>query len=491
MIAWLNPAALAGLALVAGPVLVHLLLRHRAERVRFPSLRFVRPSRTAAVRLRLPSDLALLLLRMAIAAVAIAASAQPLLLAPSRLRAWNARIARAIVVDVSPSTRPPDRSLRASVRNGETAVSEADEVVSADSQGTVFAARIDAPELGPAVLRAIQVLAAAPPARLEIVVVSDFRRGALSRADLESVPPAIGIRLVQVGAPAQERRVRGIELFVPGAPGANAGSGSGAPGPKAQEILLSGSTTAVSVVPGSGSRAGLSLITPAADRFAVPALERAVAAAGAPAPSPDRPLSIGFSGDVWGDAVRPISAIWMLETILRMRNDPDLAAQCSDAASGTGRSEPAGRGPRAADGAGTAWHVLCRDPESRPVVRTAAAGSQLVFDVQAPPSALLSAAVVRAALIARQGSVARPEAEIQRMTAAELTSWSRPPAPVAADTWRWGEQSDSRWCWALALALLAVESMVRGRKPGRRKTGGWKTARSRAGAPQEERAGAA
>ena len=74
MIAWLNPAAFAGLALLAGPVLVHLLLRHRAERVLFPSLRFVRPSRTAAVRLRLPSDLALLLLRMAIVAVAVAAA---------------------------------------------------------------------------------------------------------------------------------------------------------------------------------------------------------------------------------------------------------------------------------------------------------------------------------------------------------------------------------------------------------------------------------
>jgi len=468
MIAWLNPAALAGLALLAGPVLVHLLLRHRAERVPFPSLRFVRPSRTAAVRLRLPSDLALLLLRMAIVAVAIAAVAQPLLLVPSRLRAWNARMARVIVVDLSagPSTQLNDGSLR---RNSETAASEAGDVVRAESQGTVFAARIDARELGPGVLQAIQALAAAPPARREIVVVSGFQRGALSRADLDAVPPAIGIRLVQVGAATQERRVRGLELFHPGAHGTPAGSG--AAGSKAQEILLSGNTTAVSLVPGSGPREGLWLMSAEADSVAIPALERTVAAAGTPALSPDRPLSITFIGDPWGDTARPISAIWMLETILRMRNDPDLVAACGDSASGTVRPEPAGRGQRTPDRAGTAWHVLCREPESRPIVRAAAAGSHLAFDVEAPPSALLSAAVVRAALIARQGSVARPEAEIQRMPAAELAGWSRQAAPVAADTWRSGGQSDSRWCWALALALLAVESVVRGRKTGSRKIG--------------------
>ena len=457
MIAWLNPAALAGLALLAGPVLVHLLLRHRAERLPFPSLRFVRPSRTAAVRLRLPSDLALLLLRMAIVAVAVVAAAQPLLLVPSRLRAWNARMARVIVVDVSDS-----------VRNSGSAVSEAGDVVSAESQGTVFAARIDAPELELGVLQAIQRLAAAPPARREIVVVSGFQRGALSRADLDAVPPAIGIRLVQVGAATQERRVRGLELFQPGAHSTPAGSGPGAASSKAHEILLSGNTTAVSLVPGSGSREGLRLISRDADEVALPALERAVAAAGAPAPSPDRPMSIRFAGDTRGDAARPISAIWMLETILRMRNDPDLVAACGDSASGTVRPELAGRGQRTPDRAGTAWHVLCRDPESRPIVRAAAAGSHLVFDVEAPPSALLSAAVVRAALVARQGSVARPEAEIQRMTAAELAGWSRQAAPVAADTWRSGGQSDSRWCWALALALLAIESVVRRGKTGSR-----------------------
>ena len=93
-----------------------------------------------------------------------------------------------------------------------------------------------------------------------------------------------------------------------------------------------------------------------------------------------------------------------------------------------------------------------------------------MLDVEAPPYALLSAAVVRAALTARRGSVARLEEEIQRMTAGELLAWSREAPPITADAWRSGEISDSRWCWALALVLLAVETAVRGRRTGRQRS---------------------
>ena len=50
MIHWLNPSALAGLALLGLPILIHLLRTRQAERIPFPSLRFVVPSETAAVR---------------------------------------------------------------------------------------------------------------------------------------------------------------------------------------------------------------------------------------------------------------------------------------------------------------------------------------------------------------------------------------------------------------------------------------------------------
>ena len=57
MIVWLQPAALWGLVLSALPVLVHLLRRRQADRVAFPSLRFVAGSQAAAVRLRPPSGI--------------------------------------------------------------------------------------------------------------------------------------------------------------------------------------------------------------------------------------------------------------------------------------------------------------------------------------------------------------------------------------------------------------------------------------------------
>jgi hypothetical protein len=215
-------------------------------------------------------------------------------------------------------------------------------------------------------------------------------------------------------------------------------------------------------------------MAPDADSADLARLERAVASAGAPAPSPDQPLAIRFAGAAAGDVVREVSATWMLETVLRMRNDRDLMTTCNDPASLTADPKSAGRDRATSSGADAKWYALCRDPRSRPVVRAAAAGSQLVLDVEAPPSALLSAAVVRAALIARRGSVARPEEEIQRMTAGELLAWSREAPPITADAWRSGEPgvdlSDSRWCWALALVLLAVETGVRHRKSGRRRS---------------------
>lgn len=435
MIAWLNPAALSGLVLLAGPLLVHLLLRHRADRVPFPSLRFVRPSRTAAVRVRLPSDLALLFLRMTIVALAVAALAQPLVLAPPRVAAWNARMARAIVVDVSESMTADG--------SGSAAAGAAD-VATVEARGAIFVARIDAVELRRALARAVSALGAAPPARREIVVVSDFQRGMLTRADLDTVPPGIGIRLVQVGTDSPDRRLRGLDLF-------------GADTSSAQDVQLSGSSTAVSIVPGSGRLEGLRLVAPKIDSLAIRALERAVASAGAPAPSPQQPLTIVFAGAPGIEAVHALSATWMLRTVLRLGNDREIVEACTDGVSANGDSRTAAR-------EGREWHVVCRDRLSRPLVRAAAAGSQMVLDVAAPASALLSAAVVRGALTARHGSVAHPEAEPRRMTAAELGAWSRGAPPVAADAWRSGQSSDGRWCWALALGFLAVEAAVRRRR---------------------------
>ena len=101
MIVWTAPWAFAGVLLMAGPILVHMLLRRNARRIVFPTTQFLPRTRASAVRFRRPSDVGLLLLRCGIVLAAVLAAAQPLLLGAWRTRAWDERIARAV-----------DRSLR-------------------------------------------------------------------------------------------------------------------------------------------------------------------------------------------------------------------------------------------------------------------------------------------------------------------------------------------------------------------------------------------
>lgn len=419
--AWLNPGALAGLALLAGPVLVHLLLRHRAERVLFPSLRFVRASRTAAVRLRPPSDLLLLALRLATLGLAVLALAQPLLLTPARVAAWNARLARAVVVDVSDSMKP---LMASAARAGD-----------GEALSTPFTFRIEARDLATGFRKAVAALPKAPPARREIVVISDFQSGALRRADVDTVPFETGLRFVQVGDPQAERLVPGLDMFR-------------AARSARQEFVLSTEATRMHATVEGPEIEGLALLAAPSDVGTVHALRRAVAAAGAPAPSPRQPVVIAFDGAVLPRSVRRPDAGWMLETVLRLTNDRDLA----DAAKEVDAVAKPAEG---------AWHSLFRDRKGRTLVRAAAADSALLVDVAAAPAAFVAAAAVRGVLVARQGVTARPEDEVRRMASAELAGFARPPGPVSQKVQHPGQSSDARWGWALVLVLLTVEIAAR------------------------------
>ena len=63
---WLSPAAFLGLALIAVPIVIHLLVRQQGRRVDYPSLRFLRSSRLAAFRRRNIQDALLLICRVTI-----------------------------------------------------------------------------------------------------------------------------------------------------------------------------------------------------------------------------------------------------------------------------------------------------------------------------------------------------------------------------------------------------------------------------------------
>jgi hypothetical protein len=418
--AWLNPAALTGLVLLAGPILVHLLLRHRARRVAFPSLRFVRASRTAAARMRLPSDPWLLLLRLGIVGVAVFALARPLAIVPARIASWNARAARAIVVDVSESMR--------------LVAAEASRAAAAEAESTAFAWRIEASDLETAFAKAVTVLKTAPPARREIVVISDFQAGALSRVDLDGIPPDIGLRFVQLGRATAARIVDGVNVFR-------------ADGSPRMEVVLSADATRVRHLVPQPATTGLDLVASPSEAAAVESLRKAVIAAGTPAPSPSEPVAVAFEGAAL-PAVRRLKTGWMLETVLRLHGDREIAQACEKSGAKT---------PVHSD---VPWHTLCYGSDGRALVSAAATDSALLIHVSAPASAFLAAAVVRGVLVARQGSVARPEDEVRAMSSAELTKLMRAPGPVTRIQ-EFGQTSDARWCWALVLALMAIEILAR------------------------------
>jgi hypothetical protein len=432
MIGWQYPAALWALALAALPGVIHLLRTHHARRVAFPSLRFVPSSRAAAVRVRLPSDIILMLLRIGILALAVAALARPIALTESRTSAWNARTARAVVVDISPSMRRPDAT-------GATPDAAADAAAAAELQTAAFAHRIDASRLDDGLRRAARWLAASPPARREIVVISDLQRGALSLADADAVSDGIGIRIVPAGRLADRSVVAGARLL--GADGVAAHQ---------QRIEAAAETTAVVLeVARDQSTTGLRLLSSPDDERAVAGLLRAVASAGAPAGAADQPLAIRFAG-AQAPLARPAAALqpgWMLRTVLRMRDDPSLA----DGAAG----DPGD----AVDG----WTPVARPRDGTASVRAAAIAGELVLDVGARPDSFFAAAVVRAALTARVDPETYAEFEVARGSPSGLASMARPPGPVASGAWRNAEVSDARWLWLLALVGLAFEQWLRSR----------------------------
>lgn len=427
IVEWLNPAAFAGLAAIAGPLIVHLLWRRRAVRVAFPSVRFIAGASTAAVRPRRPSDGLLLLLRLTIITAAITALAAPVVVTPWKQATWDSRLSRAVVVDASGSMR--DATARAS------------EAAAAARQGATHAVGIEAPDLREGVGRAVTTLRSSPPGRREIVIVSDLHAGAISAADLDGVPPSYGLRFVDVGRLPRSRTIRGPATL-----------GAGPVVGRAQSIELAGPGTEVRLVPAAPSVQGLRIEH---GRGRSDELLRLVALAGAPAPAADQPIAFTF-------APVPIAgrvSAWMAGAILAMRTDERLLAAAREH-----------RAPQAAPPApGAPWITVGRAAAGEPVVLAGAHEGELTIFVRANPEDFLAAAALRAVLLARRGIGEWTEQEIERIPAATLAAWTRAPQPFvpSRDQLRIHDESDSRLLWVLVLLWMLLERVVRRRSPQR------------------------
>jgi Aerotolerance regulator N-terminal len=451
-IGWQHPAALWALPLAAAPIIIHLLRMHRADRVLFPSLRFVRHSHTAAVRLQHPSEWWLIVLRMSALALAIAALAGPIVVSPSRVAGWNLATARAVVVDVSDS-------MNVAAPDGRAPAGLAAEAADAERKTSTCVRQIDTRDLAAGVARARAWLESAPPARKEIVVISDFQRGALNEAEdgrgpaVLALPDTVGLRLVAVGRPTDRQMVPGVDLL-----------GAGAVGGRAQIIGLSRETTELTIAPAvTRESTGLRILS----RSDPGVILRTVAAAGAPAGSPEEPILIRFAeAEAPGPpaGVEPVRAAWMLRALLRFQNDQEMRAAAASVQSAgplTGSLERP-TGP---------WFVAAGDARGKPLVTAAAVGRELVLDVAASPESLFAATVVRGILTSRRSTADYAEREIARIDQATLAASNRPPPPVdvpdgpaARAFWRSVDATDARWCWIAVLAVLGVEQWLRARR---------------------------
>jgi hypothetical protein len=393
MIVWLLPAALVGLVAVAGPLLVHLLHRQQARRTVIPTVRFVRASELSSARVRRLTDPWVLVVRVAIVACAVLALARPLLLNDLRRAGWSDRIARVVLVDASDSARPHigDAQVDAEVAGG--------------SPATV----IHTPDLPDGLRRAVAWLDVAPPARREIVILSDFQTGSISNTDVGHVPSRIGLRLVRTAMTPAADEGSAFEVL-------DRERRLGA------RLQLGERATSVVYETGTAAMDGLTIHAPRAAAADVDMLLRVVRTAGAVAPSASEPIVVRFPG-----------------------------------------APPAAN----VDGSAGAWtagaaHSLLRSPEIRGIdVAVSHPSGALVVDVDADPGSLDAALVVKAALDARRDPRSLEEVEPRRIDEAVLTGWSRPPGTADPNTWRQTDESDGRWLWALALALLIVEALLR------------------------------
>jgi len=99
---FVTPALLAGALLVGLPIVLHLVMRRRPQRLIFPALRFVQNRRSAnQTRLRL-RHLLLLLLRCGLILFLAIALARPTIRGSGRLGGQDAPIAAAVVINNSP-----------------------------------------------------------------------------------------------------------------------------------------------------------------------------------------------------------------------------------------------------------------------------------------------------------------------------------------------------------------------------------------------------
>jgi len=416
-------------------VLIHLLGRGHARVQPFPSLRFLERSKLLPTRRTRLHDLGLLAVRVGILLAAVTALAQPYLRAGNRGRASTTALARAILVDTSVSMRGGS-SLDVARRDAQRLAAEA-------LPSLVIESSRPAREL-----RGVDAWLARQSGRRELVVLSDFQTGSLTTADIGSVRPSTGVRLVRISTSTPA----GVTEVI-------ARSTSGA---TVAKTTASPTSTEVQWSPRSDEsrRDGVNLFAAPSDRSASDAASRAAGSAGVRLPlDATHDVAIVFPSAAQRPELErhagPLDEPWMTDLVAKLRSDSLLI----DAAGGATVST-------SLDSIG---FVVARSAGRRPVVAAAKGDidgrSRLILFSAADPGSLTSVALIAA--VDRARSIAIPLAELEPTTIADqtLASWQRAPTLEAPHPSSDSSDSDGRWLWILALALLGVETWMRRTRP--------------------------
>jgi len=453
-VVWLNPAAWIGLIALAVPILIHILVQRQAERLAFPSLRFLQQTRLASVRRHVLEDIVLLAIRAAIVAAAVAALAGPLLITPLRHQAWNGRLVRATVVS---DTNPPSpRAAGASASRAEARVNRDRAEAGQPNDATFLAQTFATRSLTEGIHRAVAWLDAAPPARRELVIVAPLALGSLTAADIAAVPLPIGIRFERSGTLPSERTIAGGAVLTRSAI-------------RRQTVQLNAAITTVrEQVIAAPDRFPIDIVCAADARPTADAAVAAVRSERVWAPTADRRgrlVLIGSAGDSTALAdARPVTDAWAADAIAAIARDDELQSEASTARFGL----------IDARFSAAPWTIVASAADGRPLAVAASSPAGLLLVSSAEPSSLVMPLLVRA----MAAGVAPPPdlrtSEVLPIPDSQLQVWTRPAAPLTAPRIDHVEQDDRRGLWALVLGLLALEAWVR------------RTTRARSSAPLEE-----
>ena len=234
-ISFLAPALLGAAALVAVPIVLHLIMRRKPVPHPFPALRFLM-QRAVANRRRLQiSHLLLLLLRVAALALLALAFARPVLRGAAWLADGEAPVAAAFVFDTAPRMvlregnrtrleqaaamakvlfgKLPQGSTVAVLDTGGGAAAFTPSVAAAEARVERLGAATPAMSLPGAITAAARLLASSDKARRELYVFTDCSHGAWDGAAAVEVPADTSVLYVDVAAPApQNFAIESLEL---------------------------------------------------------------------------------------------------------------------------------------------------------------------------------------------------------------------------------------------------------------------------------------